>query len=717
MEINFNLKKHVIFVSLLFLIANISIFLDIPLLRQAAVFIYLTFIPGYLFLRAIKMDDLPKIEYFLYSIGISLTILMLSGFLMNFIFPIFNIVNPISEFNLLMVTNLLTVILFILSFKNKNYPSLKLNYSSGQYNQVLLLLFIPLIAISGAELSFFYGFRALIFTVIILISLTPLLVVFNKISRELYPFLILIISISLLYHWSLISNYLVGADIQYEYYYSNLVYQASLWNPEFASNLNGILSITMLAPIYSKLMDFSLIWIYKLIYPLIYSLVPLGLYLVIQNQLKNKKMAFLSVFYFMSVFPFFSELLQTGRQEIAEFFLVLLLLLLVTRKMDTVKGSLLVILFSFSVVVSHYGITLMYSYLLIMGVCILPLIKYIVDKVGLKKNISFKSLRNRKISYTYVLFFLVLAISWYLYVSSSNMVITLWTIFSNINNNLFTSLFSSAASQGLSLIVKSSFNMTQAIYKYLYLLSQAFIGLGVLFFIINRKLRSEYHFNPDYLMFSVSSLLVLILALVLPYFDSSFNTTRLYHVTLFFLAPFVVIGLSEILKIINRAVKNPIKDTGKLCAGLFSLFLLVFLLFNTGLMIEVSNSLGSNIEPFSIALGDASSISPLYTPADVNAAYWIRDHSTTTTTIYADHLALDIFNGFLMKTGYKDIQNVTSGNEYYIYLREVNINNNVIFSLIKRNVGTPENVKINLTNLDQNASVIYNDGTKILFVG
>lgn len=157
-------------------------------MRQAAVFIYLTFIPGYLFLRAIKMDDLPKIEYFLYSIGISLTILMLSGFLMNFIFPIFNIVNPISEFNLLMVTNLLTVILFILSFKNKNYPSLKLNYSSGQYNQVLLLLFIPLIAISGAELSFFYGFRALIFTVIILISLTPLLVVFNKISRELYPF-------------------------------------------------------------------------------------------------------------------------------------------------------------------------------------------------------------------------------------------------------------------------------------------------------------------------------------------------------------------------------------------------------------------------------------------------------------------------------------------------------------------------------------------------
>ena len=63
--------------------------------------------------------------------------------------------------------------------------------------------------------------------------------------------------------------------------------------------------------------------IFKVIYPILFSFVVLGLYSVFKKQTTNK-IAFMSCFLFISVFMFFLEMPYLARQEIGELFVVLM---------------------------------------------------------------------------------------------------------------------------------------------------------------------------------------------------------------------------------------------------------------------------------------------------------------------------------------------------------------------------------------------------------
>jgi len=70
--------------------------LGIPLLRQIIGFIYLTFIPGFLILKCFKINGKKIVEDVLYSVGLSLSFLMFTGVLINFLYPLVGISKPIS---------------------------------------------------------------------------------------------------------------------------------------------------------------------------------------------------------------------------------------------------------------------------------------------------------------------------------------------------------------------------------------------------------------------------------------------------------------------------------------------------------------------------------------------------------------------------------------------------------------------------------------------
>ena len=50
--------------------------INIPFLRDVLGFIYLTFIPGVIILRILKLHEIGSIESFLYSVGLSLATIM-----------------------------------------------------------------------------------------------------------------------------------------------------------------------------------------------------------------------------------------------------------------------------------------------------------------------------------------------------------------------------------------------------------------------------------------------------------------------------------------------------------------------------------------------------------------------------------------------------------------------------------------------------------------
>ena len=88
--------------------------IQIPFLREFLGFIYLTFIPGLLLLRVMKIHEFNGIETILYSVGLSIASLMFLGFFINNIFPLLGINNPISLFPLIITINIFTMFLSII---------------------------------------------------------------------------------------------------------------------------------------------------------------------------------------------------------------------------------------------------------------------------------------------------------------------------------------------------------------------------------------------------------------------------------------------------------------------------------------------------------------------------------------------------------------------------------------------------------------------------
>ncbi len=52
---------------------------DIPVLRQIVGFVFLTFIPGILILRILRIHNINTVESLVYSVGLSLAFVMFSG--------------------------------------------------------------------------------------------------------------------------------------------------------------------------------------------------------------------------------------------------------------------------------------------------------------------------------------------------------------------------------------------------------------------------------------------------------------------------------------------------------------------------------------------------------------------------------------------------------------------------------------------------------------
>ena len=111
----------------------------------------------------------------------------------------------------------------------------------------------------------------------------------------------------------------------------------------------------MLSPIYSVILNTDGAWVFKIIYPFIFSLVPLALFHIYRQQISANK-AFLAVFFFMAVPTYSLEMIALAKQQIAELFFALFILLMVDRKLRLSQRLTLAIIFALSIAVSHYGL-------------------------------------------------------------------------------------------------------------------------------------------------------------------------------------------------------------------------------------------------------------------------------------------------------------------------------------------------------------------------
>ena len=664
---------------------------QIPILRELIAFIYLTFIPGILILRVLRLHRLGSIETLLYAVGLSIATVMFTGLLANVLCPLLGISAPISITPLIITISVVVLTLCVLTyvrdkdFSNSSFVDIKEVLSPP----ALFLCLIPILVLLGTYLVNFHQNNLLLIVIIFLVSVVVVLIAFNKfIPKRFYPLAILAIAISLLWHKSLISTHLWGWDIQNEYYLANLVIEGSYWNSTIPHHANAMLSIVMYAPVFSIVASMDLTWVFKITYPLLFSLVPLGLYRVFQKQ-TNDRIAFFSCFFFVSLFTFYGEMLQLARQQIAELFLVLLVLLMVSKNMHKIKRSFLFIVFGLSLAVAHYGLSYIYMFSLICAWLILvlmgnPTVKELRDNLSNKlhryeenrnsRNLISLSIKDRTIGSTFVLLFVAFALTWYMYVSSSSAFGAIVSIGEHVTGSIFTEFLNPEATEGLHIVAGEPLSPLHSVTKYLHLTAQLFIVIGVLKLLLGREKRK---FEDEYAAFSLVNLVIILAAIGLPYFASSLNTTRLYQIALIFLAPFCVIGGITVFRAVSRAfrvtwTRRFMRNSMKV----LSVFLAAFFLFNSGVIYEIAND-----SPTSISLNNTIDY-PRFSEQEVLGAKWLYSVKGS-NLMYADGFRRLLLGSFDWEQSRDLPADLSISGDSYLYLGTYNLRTNEIL-LINR---------------------------------
>jgi len=232
-------------------------------------------------------------------------------------------------------------------------------------------------------------------------------------NKNLFALSLFIISISLIFMYSLRSMHVMGWDIHVELYFAKLTTNTHLWDFHSDPHLyNSCLSITILPAILGCIMGFSegikFEMIFKVIYPVLFSVVPLILYYIYRTWLDDEYAYYASIL-FIANHTYLRELIGCARQEIAILLFVLLIFSLV-KLSGGIKKKILVSLLAFGVVTSHYSTAYIALGTLFFGF----LLALIVQKISISRNISLVDSKRGVIDLFTLVIFFILTISWVL---------------------------------------------------------------------------------------------------------------------------------------------------------------------------------------------------------------------------------------------------------------------------------------------------------------
>jgi uncharacterized membrane protein len=700
-----------IILAVLALVGLASLGLDIPVLRQIVSFIFLTFIPGILILRILRIHRIGMVESLVYSVGLSLAFVMFSGVLLNFALPLIGLSRPISLLPVTAVLAALTLILMAIAYlrdrgftcQDEPKPREKIYLPA-----VLFLILLLLLTVLGVALIDAYQNNTLLLICMLIIAATVGLAAFGKfIQPSIYPLAIFIIGLCLLYQTTLMSPYLIGSDIYTEYNYYQLVANSGFWEASIPSTVNSCLSITILAPVYSLLLNIDGIWMFKTIYPLVFALVPLILFHIFSQQMSQRK-AFLAAFFFMAVPTFSLEMIALCRQQIAELFFALVILLLVDRKLRTGRKLTLLIIFSMAIIVSHYSlgfIGFIYMGLLLPLVFVIrssffkKALGWLTAKLGgLPQRLISRQSTPAKVLIIVVVIYFIAGFAWYSTVASGvnfNLISRLWTgqtttiititktevpAFVQIGERdvlIQTALgldFPEASPQG------KGFRIFQYI-------TELFLIIGCLRLVFRQK---AFRFTAEYTALSVTSALLILACILLPDFAGALNTTRWYHITLITLAPFCILGGEAIWlgisslwhrlrHTVQKAIAEKAEDSQAYLKFVALAVLIPYFLFTSGFIYEVTGQkvTDSVDTPYSIALSSYRlDLAGVFYWQDGAAAQWLTQQASAETKVYTDHhtfrpLVLNEFPGQIVGL---PLDSSELAEDSYIYLSTWNTN-------------------------------------------
>ncbi len=414
-------------------------------------------------------------------------------------------------------------------------------------------------------------------------------------------------------------------------------------NRHFARLFTGLtLLVLALAPWLVRLLGPGLdpAWVFKIIYPLIFALVPVGLYALWQRFI-GKKYAFFAVFLFVAQTTFYTEMTALNRQMIAELFFVLLLLVLLNKKLKIEVKFLSFALFSFALIFSHYALAEIFLLLIFVA--------WAISAFYLRRP-SFN------LQFSMVIFFFTAMFAWYIYTSGgavfdsfitfSNYVASQLGGFLNLGSRGETVLTGIGLTQSPSLI-----NTVSRGFAYI---TEIFIALGVIALLMRK---TRFRFERDYSAFSLVAAAFLVALTVVPGLANTLDMTRFYHILLMMLAPFCIVGMWTFVEYVFKRHKKAVMSL--IVIGI----LVPYFLFQTNFVYEVAKSDSWSV-PLSAYRMDPLRLYGSYGYIDsysVYGAQWISGNVPYEYNLYADNAHYTALTAYgLIYRGYvSDITNTT----------------------------------------------------------
>lgn len=277
---------------------------------------------------------------------------------------------------------------------------------------------------------------------------------------------------------------------------------------------------------------------------------------------------------------------------------------------------------------------------------------------------------NRRITQNFTVLFFIFTLSWYIYISNSSTFYSVVYLFLNIKNSIFSDFMNPKFVEGLSVMAIKTYSFTHHLNKIINYSNQIFLIVGFFYVIFHKLLKSTFvKFHTEFLSFSVVSLVFLFAGISVPHFASALNISRIYQISLIFLAPFEIIGFAFVLGLINSVINfknmkhiyiqfstggikkyslNNLNKDGHFlspdmtkCLNLASIYFVLFFLFQVGFVYEVT-------EGFSTSIALSSNLEydyPRFNEQEIVCANWLFDVKSP-DPLYADSFRFLLLGGF-----------------------------------------------------------------------
>lgn len=713
------MRKGLLIILLLHLLMYLATGLNIPVFRQLIVFAYASFIPGFILLKIIDVKEIKTVDRILLSIGLSISFLMFIGFVINSLYGFIGISQPLSFTPLLITVSLLTLGLSFIGYRRDFSQIL----SSGSYDLNLKSLItasffaVPLIlAIMGAIYDNIFVLILMIISVSILFALAPT----KFIPAKLYPLMIFAVSLSLVFHFSLISQNIRGSDINLEYYVYKLTEINGHWATIPATTIStvvdamysGCLSVTILPTIYSTLMNFGGEIFFKLFYPFVYALVPVILYRIYGGYM-TKLESLISALFFISGFTVFYGMqpLSVGRQIIAVFFMMLSVFILLNNQISKGKGKALFIIFSLAVIVSHYSTAFLYLASLFFVYFVL----------------RFKHNKHEILDNSMLALISIFLISWcslaYVY---QQPLVNLLDVFRGIYSNFFNDLTSTSA-RSSDIFASHPILNTPSLLNWTFLYAaNLLVAIGILYLILKP---GKKELNLTFRAMVIFAAVILFLSITVPNVAPSLQFGRFYSITLLFLAPCLVLGVHAISGLSKRMRRriHTLRTTGNTAKAFASIkIMLIFILLIGYLLTQIGfiNKVAGG-SPISVPLdfdrmySSSTSMSradlsiQIHPEEDYISIDWLLKNVESLPIIYGDDTSTSyLLHGYgliPMENLYPMLNNTIPKENAYIYLRSLNVNEHIVDARLEYPFQI-FNITENVFLTGNGSNIIYSNG-------